>query len=201
LILDAARDLFAERGIEVTLDDIAHHAGLGVGTVYRRFADRDALVEALFEQDIDDLVAAAEHAIAAPDAAEALFELFAYVTQKHVCDRGLRDVMLSSAYGHDRIARAKERMIPVVSQAIARAQAAGAVRADLRTSDFALLDLMVCAVAQYTETVNPELWRRYLRLLFDGLCVRRDAPSELTVPALEEVELTEAMRCWTPPRR
>ena len=47
-MLEAAAEVFATRGLAATLDDVAHHAGLGVGTVYRRFADKDALVEALF---------------------------------------------------------------------------------------------------------------------------------------------------------
>ena len=48
-ILDAAREVFAERGLDAGLDHIARHAGLGVGTVYRRFPDKERLIEALFE--------------------------------------------------------------------------------------------------------------------------------------------------------
>jgi AcrR family transcriptional regulator len=59
-ILDAARELFAERGLGVTLNDIAHHAGVGVGTVYRRFPDKSRLIEELFEQQIGELVALME---------------------------------------------------------------------------------------------------------------------------------------------
>ena len=55
-ILDAARELFAEEGLGVTLNDIAHHAGVGVGTVYRRFPDKTELIEELFEQRLEDLV-------------------------------------------------------------------------------------------------------------------------------------------------
>src|SRR5213083_1606102 len=55
-ILDAARELFAERGLAVTLNDIAHHAGVGVGTVYRRFPDRAQLIEALFEQRLQQVL-------------------------------------------------------------------------------------------------------------------------------------------------
>src|SRR5436189_117562 len=51
-ILQAAREVFAERGLGVTLDEIARHAGVGVGTVYRRFADKEALIDALFEDRI-----------------------------------------------------------------------------------------------------------------------------------------------------
>ncbi len=67
-ILDAARELFAEHGLGVTLNDIAHHAGVGVGTVYRRFPDKAQLIEELFEQRLEDLVslAAARSTIPTP---------------------------------------------------------------------------------------------------------------------------------------
>ena len=55
-ILAAAAEVFTERGLEATLDDVARHAGVGVGTVYRRFPDKAALADALFEERIDALV-------------------------------------------------------------------------------------------------------------------------------------------------
>jgi AcrR family transcriptional regulator len=200
-ILEAARELFAERGIEVTLDDIAHRAGLGVGTVYRRFPDRESLVEALFEQSIDEIVEVADRALTMPDAAQGLLRLLTHLAQMQACDRGLRDVMLSTAYGHDRVARARERLVPAIDRVLARAQAEGGVRDDLRPGDIPLLEVMICATAQYSEKVSPELWQRYLALLFDGLCARRDHASELPRPALSEAALDEVMHSWTPPRR
>jgi AcrR family transcriptional regulator len=66
-ILAAAGELFAERGLSVTLDDIARHAGVGVGTVYRRFPDKNELIDALFEDRLKALCAAAEAALASDD--------------------------------------------------------------------------------------------------------------------------------------
>ena len=71
-ILDAARELFAERGVAVTLDDIAKRAGVGVGTVYRRYSNKDALLDELFEEGIDELAASAEALLASRDAWDAL---------------------------------------------------------------------------------------------------------------------------------
>src|SRR5437764_10603461 len=63
LILDAAREAFATGGLQVSLDEIARRAGVGVGTVYRRFADKEALIDALFEDSLGELVAQAEEAL------------------------------------------------------------------------------------------------------------------------------------------
>ena len=71
-ILAAAAELFTERGLEPSLDDVARHAGVGVGTVYRRFPDKASLADALFDERIDALVALAEQAQAEPDAWAAL---------------------------------------------------------------------------------------------------------------------------------
>src|ERR1700704_146236 len=57
-ILQAAREVFADRGLDASLDQIAAHAGVGIGTVYRRFPDKDALIDALFEERIDEVTAA-----------------------------------------------------------------------------------------------------------------------------------------------
>src|SRR5436189_2462609 len=66
-ILDAARELFAEQGLGVTLNDVAHHAGVGVGTVYRRFPDKSHLIEELFEKEVGELVSFMEEAVDDPD--------------------------------------------------------------------------------------------------------------------------------------
>src|ERR1700730_8059433 len=66
-ILQAAREVFADRGLDASLDQIAVHAGVGVGTVYRRFPDKDALIDALFEERIGEVAAAGQDALAAPD--------------------------------------------------------------------------------------------------------------------------------------
>src|SRR5215475_1323676 len=67
LILRAASEVFTSRGLQASLDDVAQHAGVGVGTVYRRFPDKESLVEALFEERIQAIAALAEKALAEPD--------------------------------------------------------------------------------------------------------------------------------------
>ena len=66
-VLKAASEVFTERGLDVSLDEVARHAGVGVGTVYRRFRTKEELVEALFVDRIEAVAALAEHAAEAPD--------------------------------------------------------------------------------------------------------------------------------------
>src|SRR5919199_5927994 len=67
-LLDAASELFAARGLDVTLNDIAHYAGVGVGTAYRHFANKDEVIDALFEQRLQGVAALAQQALQEPDA-------------------------------------------------------------------------------------------------------------------------------------
>ena len=198
-ILQAAREVFAERGLGVTLDEIARHAGVGVGTVYRRFADEEALIDALFEDRIGELVAIAEQALTEDDAWEGLLRFLDRSLAMQSADRGLKDVITSSTHGHDRVAQARARMAPLVTQLVHRAQAAGELRADLEPTDVPVITLLLALVADFTSDVVPELWRRYLVL--DGLRTRREGPSPLPVDALDLDELGDAMRSWRPPPR
>jgi len=197
-IIAAAKVVFGERGLEATLDDIAHYAGLGVGTVYRRFPSKEHLVEALFVAKFEAITELAEKALTEPDPWEG-FVMFAWKTAElHAFDRGLREVMLSTSFGQDKVAHAKEKMIPVCNQLVERAQASGQLRADVRPTDFALLHLMIGSVAEYSHDVQPELWRRYLGMLLDGLRAQPGAPSDLACGPLDEETLDAAMCNWRP---
>src|ERR1700709_2237861 len=91
-ILAAAGEVFAERGLDVTLDDIAHHAGVGVGTVYRRFRDKEELIDALFDARMDAVVTAAQSALAADDPWLGLEGFFTTIFELLAADRGLREL-------------------------------------------------------------------------------------------------------------
>jgi len=197
-ILDAAREVFAARGIDVTLDDIAHHAGLAVGTVYRRFPSREHLVEALFDTQLDQMVGWAHEAMRNPDPLAGLTEFFERAVGSMAVDRGLQDVLFSRSYGHDRVARVRERLVPAGDALIAHCQQAGVIRPDLTGSDMAIVQFMMAAVLEYTEQVEPGLWRRYLALVLDGL---RTPSSTLPGTAPDEEKLAEIAERWKPPRR
>jgi AcrR family transcriptional regulator len=193
-ILAAAAVVFAARGLEVTLDDIAREAGVGVGTVYRRFTNREALIDALFETKIGEIVALAEQAAALEDPWEGLRAWIDAIASLQGRDRGLKAVLLSTVEGRERTDAARDRIIPIVEGLVARAKASGELRDDVELTDFPLLELMLGSVAERLKQTDPERWRRYLTIVLDGLRTRRDGPTPLPSPPLRQDELEALMR-------
>ena len=197
-ILEAARAAFAEDGLSVTLDEIARRAGVGVGTIYRRFPDKEQLIDALFESRMNEFAAEAEAALLADDAWTGLVRFLERATEQHACDRGFKEVALSGTHGLERVARARQLMFPLVSRLVARAQADGSLRADVEATDLPLLQLMLGSLSECTREVDPEAWRRYLGILTDGLRTRRDEPTPLGTPALTPEQTQATMSSWRP---
>lgn len=193
-ILAAAAELFTERGLEPSLDDVARHAGVGVGTVYRRFPDKASLADALFDERIDALVAMAEQAQAEPDAWAALVSFLEHSAEMLASDRGLRQILMYAGQGHDRVICARDRMRPAIESLLKRAQADGQVRADLAATDVPIIEFMLAAVAEYARQVRPAVWRRYLALILDALCPGSVSGRPLPEPELSADEMVEVMR-------
>jgi len=191
-VLRAAAEVFSERGLEVTLDDVAHRAGVGVGTVYRRFPNKEALAEALFVEKLQAVADLAEDAMTNPDPWEALAGFIERATELVSADRGLRQIVMFASYGKDQVDRALARLQPVVTKMVERAQREGAVRADLRAADIPLIEFMLTTAAEYAWHVRRDVWRRYLVLLLDGLRPARSAPTALPEPALSGAEIRQA---------
>jgi AcrR family transcriptional regulator len=95
-ILAAAKDLVAERGLDIGLNDVAHRAGIGVGTVYRRFPDKEHLLEALVSERLDELVSVFEEAADAPNGWVALCRWMERSLTLHSRDRALRELLLGT---------------------------------------------------------------------------------------------------------
>jgi AcrR family transcriptional regulator len=192
-ILVAAAEVFTERGLDATLDEVARAAGVGIGTVYRRFPDKEALVAALFRERIDNLVTVAEEACAAPDPWQAVVSYLEYATAAMAGDIGLRQLMMFGTYDRDQVCYAGDRMRPVITKLVARAQASGDLRRDFAATDVKMIAFMLASLAEYAAAVTPEVWRRYLAMLIDGLRPSRGDASPLPVPAPTAQELGELM--------
>jgi AcrR family transcriptional regulator len=193
-ILRAAAEVFTTRGLQASLDDVARHAGVGVGTVYRRFPDKESLVEALFEERLGQLAAIADKALAEPDSWTGLTGFLEQACELLSGDRGLREILMFATYGRDRVQAAKTRMQPLVTALVERAQRDGKLRADLHPTDMLFIEFMLTSVAGYAEQVRPQVWRRYLALVTDALLPARAGTTPLPVPALAPDEMTAVMR-------
>jgi AcrR family transcriptional regulator len=190
LLLDAARAVFAERGLDASLDGIAHRAGLGVGTAYRHFANKQEVAAALFAQAIDQFVADTEQALTIEDPWQALVTFFETAATRQATDRGLHEV-LNGVHRIEDIGHSRERIAPLLTELFGRAQRAGVLRADADATDTGVVFCMLGVVYDMGATMAPELWRRYLALILDGLRAGDRPP--LPGPALTETQLDAAM--------
>jgi AcrR family transcriptional regulator len=200
-VLDAAREVFAERGLGVSLDDIAKHAGVGVGTVYRRFPDKEQLIDALFEDRVGEILNAASESLEMKDPWQAVSRFLERALELQVEDRALKELLLSTSEAHARIDRARERIEPVVVSLLERAQRAGVLRADLVVSDLMLLQHAIGEVADYSRDAAPEVWRRTLVIALDGMRPDRRRTTPMPVPALDDEQISCSMRDWGSRRR
>jgi AcrR family transcriptional regulator len=193
-ILRAAAEVFTTRGLRASLDDVARHAGVGVGTVYRRFPDKESLAEALFEERIEAMVALAENALAEPDSWTGLVSFLEGACTQLATDRGLHELLMFATSARPWIGRARGRMQPLVTSLVQRAQQDGKLRSDLQPTDMLFIEFMISAAARYAEPVKLEVWRRYLTLITDALRPERSSTTPLPEPALRPHQMVQVMR-------
>ncbi|HEX2902214.1 MAG TPA: helix-turn-helix domain-containing protein [Jatrophihabitans sp.] len=174
LLVAAGREVFAQRGLEASLDEVARQAGVGVGTAYRHFGTKFELAEAIMHEAIEEVVAAAERAAEAVDPWLGLLAFLEKVLEVQTKDRGLREVLLGMT-GLSKPDDLFDRMNRPVRAMVARAQHAGEIRADVEPSDLGCIIAMLCEVSDLGADVQPLLWRRYLDVLLAGL--RPGAPA------------------------
>ncbi|MFD3704046.1 TetR/AcrR family transcriptional regulator [Nocardia sp. NPDC058658] len=196
-IVEAARELFADHGLEITLDDVAERAGVGVGTVYRRFANKKELIAEVFDQHVKDFADAAEEALRNPDAWLGLVEFFESACKHLATNRGFGEVMLELEEDPARFAELRDRIHPSVAAIVDRARDAGAVDADIVTTDFFALIHMVNSLAEFAAPVNSEVWQRYMAIALNGVRTDSVPRRPLAVPAMtdEQVEQAKAAGC------
>jgi AcrR family transcriptional regulator len=192
LLVVAAREVFSERGVEASLEEIARRAGVGIGTLYRHFATREALVEAIFEDRITEFIAIARAAAAEPDSWQALVCFLEQMLELQASDRVLKDVLMRYPPGAGRLASAREEMRQLFEQLLQRAREQGRLRDDFTIHDLALLFWSFTPLIDATAEVAPNGWRRHLHWLLDGL--RAEAATPQAEPPLSDEELHAAMQ-------
>ncbi len=202
-ILAAAAATFATQGLGATLADVARRAGVGVGTVYRRFPTKDDLIVELFTARFADLADLARAASDDPDPWAGFVRYFEDSTRILVTDKGFRELLAGAYTGTAGWARtsAPDRLITLFetteelmrcyhTRLIRRAQDAGALRADIEPTDMLVLTMAIQSTLAFAGTAQqPDLYRRVVGIVLDGLRPSRDQPTPLPVPALTDEQL------------
>jgi hypothetical protein len=115
-------------------------------------------------------------------------------------DRGLKELVLGGALGADRAVAARQLIAPLVERVLQRAKDAGVVRSDIELTDFPLIHLAIGTIAESSRDIAPDVWRRMMTLVLDGLrpeCAR----SQFVSPALDEEQADAVMACYGASRR
>ncbi len=191
LLLAAARELFAEQGLEVPLDEIARRAGVGNATLYRRFPTREALIEAVFHDSLSANMHLGEEARRAPDAFAALARYMEQIFEVLAADRGAIELMTTTIPAGATLAALREHNHETVALLVRRAQEQGTMRPDIVAED---LLFTLCALGRCVPSaaaVAPGSWRRHLALLLDGL--RTAGPTALPAPPLTRDQVQDAL--------
>lgn len=167
-VLDAAEALFGEQGNGATIEGIAKRAGVGVGTVCRHFPTKQALLDEVLVESFRELVADADEALASEEPAEA-FERFVHRLAEHQSRRRLlAEQMAAEIELPPAAVELKNAMRSAITELVARAQSAGAIRDDISPADTSML---FAGIAQITAIAGGDasLRERYVAVILDGL--------------------------------
>lgn len=185
-LLDAAATVFSERGLDAGVEEIARVAGVGMGTLYRRFPTKDALISELVRQLLIDLVAMARAARDVTDGSgleRLLFDTGAIQASHRGC--------VSRMWNDEHTALLRDEFRTILTELLAVAQDAGRIRADVTVTDLDLVFWAVRGVVESTRGVSDTAWRRHLAMVIAGL---RPGCEELSEAPVGEREVALAKK-------
>lgn len=191
-VLAAAREVYAEQGVEAPLDVIARRAGVGNATLYRRFPDRAALIEAVFHDRLMATIEAGEEARRADDAWAGLLGYLERVFAGLAADRGTTDLMTTGIEGVPTLEALHAHNAETFRGLLARCVSEGTVRADLSVEDLLFALAVLGRAVPAAEAAAPGSWRRLLALFADGL--RSEGARVLPAEPFTAEQLAGALR-------
>ncbi|MBI0380218.1 MULTISPECIES: TetR/AcrR family transcriptional regulator [Streptomyces] len=191
MLIAAAREIYTDQGVDAPLDDIARRAGVGSATLYRRFAGRAELIEAVFGDSLRDILRAAEEARSATDAWAGLTAYLERIFGLLAADRGTNDLMTTGIQGVPSLDALRKENHKTLEDLLGRAQEQGEVRPDATAEDLQFMLAALGRAVPGSTVAAPLAWRRYLALLLDGL--RPEGSHPLPAPSLTPDQLNAAM--------
>ena len=182
-LLDAAAEVFAEHGLEASVEEIARTAGVGMGTLYRRFPTKDALISALVHDVLSTMLEIAQEAIKRPDGTGLEYFLEA-ASSYQAAHRGCLSRLWSAGIEHDLVQEIRR----LITAMLTDAERHGRVRAGITSLDVTIALWAVRGIIETTQGRAPEAWRRHLDIFMAGL---RPASEPLPRRILSREELDE----------
>jgi AcrR family transcriptional regulator len=159
-ILAAAREAYAEAGLDVSMAEIARRAGVGIATLFRRFPTREDLINAVFADRMDAYLAAASTALADPDPWNGFSGYIEAICGMQAADRGVADLLTMTFPTAKALQTQHARAFDAMAQLVDRAKAAGCLRPDFSHQDVAILLMANAGVVAATGHAAPDAWRR-----------------------------------------
>lgn len=188
-LLDSATEMFCSRGLDVGVGEIAEHAGVGRGTLFRNFPSKEHLIAAILGGRLNESIARGRAALAAPDPAQALFDLIEQSVERSQTDRALFDALADTWLANAEIREAHTELLGVIDALVKRAQEAGAVRPDISGIDVLLMIKGICEAGRAFQHVSPEVSRRQIDLVRAALSAGGEPqPLRGRPPTLEDLE-------------
>lgn len=165
-LLEEARQAFVVHGTDASLEDLARHAGVGIGTLYRHFPDRYALMNAVFQQEVDKLTGRARELLTADSPTEALLQWLRMVALHSAAYRGLAAAVMSAP--DNKMPACRTPLREAGGMLLERAQRAGEVRGHITIADLLQLTNAIVLTAEKTPE-DRTLFDRLMGLVMDGL--------------------------------
>ncbi|MFI6468148.1 TetR/AcrR family transcriptional regulator [Streptomyces sp. NPDC050538] len=191
-LLAAATELFGERGLDASLEEIARRAGVSIGTLYNHFPTREAFWEAIFPARLAALDQITETALAAPDPWDGFVAYLEGLFALQAEDHGLNDALARRFRAAGEVEQACNRGFRLAELLIQRARDSGQLRPDFEPEDLVTLIWAMSQVIRESMATAPDTWRRCLAFFLDGL--RAGAAHPIAVPPLTPGQLSEVMR-------
>jgi AcrR family transcriptional regulator len=170
-VLAAARKAFATDGLDAQMDEIARRAKVGVGTVYRHFPTKEALLEALWQDKMERIVGLTKDALENPDPWGGVVQMFERGTEMQADDLGWCEAVGAMRPGGLTAETAPPEMLEATNELLTRAKRAGSLRKDFEFDD---VSRVFCAMAGVISAQGPDAREPFLRVILDGLRVPRD---------------------------
>jgi AcrR family transcriptional regulator len=185
-VVRAAREIFAARGLDVTMREIARRAGVGVATLYRRFPTKEALVAEVFAEQVAQCVAAMDEALADPDPWRGFCRVIEKACTMQALDRGFTAAFLTALPDARNYSREREHNARGFAELTRRAKASGHLRADFQHADLRILLMANGGITADTPEAALAASRRLVALLLQSLRAHpADPPPPLpAAPAL-----------------